>query len=263
MVAVICLSGCVGKELTTIKGKEYTVEEIKDLANVEGYQYEVSDKLLELVVNEYEKDVILEDEMEIYLKRLKENGMELENKDRLKIESQMLYSKRLHAVYDKLITIDDSEVDKEFEKGYKQLLVEHAVIYPEYYQGDESKLDDVRKKLKQVKTEEGYGLLREEWEESESVDMQRMYITRTNIIPGFEDILDVKEEETMDFGQENYRSVMKVLSVTLMDKEEITQELRNAKILDEYSDSVKLLMDMQKVYEGLHFSDDLKEQLTK
>lgn len=266
-VLAVIVTGCTSKGeekvedegITIINNVKYMDADLKAVIKNEGSRTDETEGLLWFVLDKYYGDENVDEMFNDYRAFLKENDIELTDADSEVVKKQMKSSEQLHRVYTRLIDISEDEVEKLYTEGYPVMEVEHVVIYPkDKLRGN---VDDIVERLTQAKTDKEYDELRNYLEDKEIADMTRSEMVRENTIPGFEEILEADEGEIVEFGDSSYKSLMKVVSKRNATKEEIHTYLLNSAILEEYTDIRNLLFAMETEYEGLKYSEKIREMI--
>lgn len=253
-----------GSNVTLINGKEYRDGDVEDFVDSDAeYQYELKDKVLEKVLDAYYKDLDYEKDFTGYKKFLEEQGEKLSKGEEKQLEKQMRFSKQIQTVYNELIKISDKQIEQVTKDGYPIVVLENAIIDPLAYEDNNKLVQNVKDKLTKAKTDEDLDKLREEWEKDGSVSMNRGQMSKDTVIPGFEEILDKEKGDVVQFGEGKYFSVMKVLDKRDATKEEVSEGLRNGQIIENYPTVQDLLFALEDHFEGLHFSDGIREKLNE
>lgn len=267
--AMLLLAGCTTKEtekdVTVIGGEEYTLEQLDKMEIDDGYDFGLHDVVLVEILDSYYGDVQnLEEEYEEYVKLVESTtGNKLTDEELKQIKNQLKYSLQLEKVYEDIVKVDEDEVKDEFEKGFIVMDVEHAVVNPDKIEEDKELPKKVQQMLEEANTEEEYEKLRNKFDEEELAHMLLSTMSKTTVIPGFEEILDKEEGETVFFGdaEEVFQSVMKVVKKRNATEDEVYESLRNKEILERYNDLGNVLDDLEEHHKDLKISKKVKDKI--
>lgn len=267
--AMLLLAGCTTKEtekdVTVIGGEEYTLEQLDKMEIDDGYDFGLHDVVLVEILDSYYGDVPnLEEEYEEYVKLVESTtGNKLTDEELKQIKNQLKYSLQLEKVYEDIVKVDENEVKDEFEKGFIVMDVEHAVVNPDKIEEDKELPKKVQQMLEEANTEEEYEKLRNKFDEEELAHMLLSTMSKTTVIPGFEEILDKEEGETVFFGDADdvFQSVMKVVKKRNATEDEVYESLRNKEILERYNDLGNVLDDLEEHHKDLKISKKVKDKI--
>lgn len=266
--AMLMLAGCteddkkvpVKDNPTVIAGTEYTTEQLQGMELNDGFDYTVTDVLLAEILEKYYGKVEGADEaFAEYVNGLKAEGIEIPEEEQEQLRNQMEYSTQLQQAYDDIIDITDEDIKKAMDDGFFVVDVEHAVLNPEKVAESEDVVKEVEERLSKVNSPEEYDTLREALMDEDKAHMLGSIMSKTTVIPGFEEILDEEKDSTIVFGEGNYRSVMKVVDKRDATEDEVYESLRNQEITEKYTDLATLLFALESHFEDLTFGEKLKE----
>lgn len=269
MVMTLFLVGCskggkdaekVGEKeaenITMIKGEKYSLDELKKLGTTDDEYRTFKDNLLEAIMDEYHKGVDVKEEYKTYKEVLDNNKIEMSKADEINLKKQLKFTGQIDAVYEKITEVTrENVISRVDDEDYMVSIVEHAVVLS----GEDGLQGKVEEQLKETNTREEYDALRSQYHDDGTVSMERSEMTEDTIIPGFEEILGVKAGGTLQFGDETYRSVMKVVSKEKPTEEEVANILRNKERTGKFLDVADVLVAMTEHYEGLQFSKEAME----
>lgn len=272
-----------GKEVTEskINGKVYSDEELQEVITELSKRdtTAVGDKntyLLQQVL----KDLGVEgskDYKSTYKTSLSEavgKGEGLSDEDKEWLKTKILYQVGLPEVYKKVININKEEIEKEYASNVKGEGILQIGIDSSAVEADKNLPKKVYKAVKGLKGEKAIKRFISMY--SDTSENQKGYEFGNKLDISINDTFNkyVVDEDseigkglgegvgyTYLLGEGSYQAVYRVLTKSRLTKDEIEDAVRNKIVRDKYKGVGKLLLDMEKNYNNIEFSDKLREKI--
>lgn len=253
--SALVLGACTDKadEAVKVGDKNYSLADIEAMKDKETY---IADALLFDILNElYDVKEEVNKTYDNYVNVLGEEYITTLTEDDIKsLKNDIKLSLQLQKFYNENIEVADKEVQEKLDAGYEKVTLYHAIVLD----GTTESLEEAKKVLTEATTQEQYDKLVETYATNEKFIIEKGEYTPDEIIEGFEDVFKMEVNEIKTFGDNVYSSAIKVVDKSKVEKDEIKNILRTAKIYEQFKSASDLI---KKIDEVEKYKVDVSEEV--